>query len=147
MVCGRKGIEMEAVMRKGGVRFAMCAVLTLALAGVAIADQQTIKISEKAGVGKFFTDSKGMTLYIFKKDSPGKSACVGACVEKWPLYFREKVSVPDGVLGGDFGTINREDEKRQTTYKGSPLYYFAGDKAPGDLLGHGLGDVWFVAMP
>jgi predicted lipoprotein with Yx(FWY)xxD motif len=147
MVCGRKGIEMEAVMRKGGVRFAMCAVLTLALAGVAIADQQTIKISEKAGVGKFFTDSKGMTLYIFKKDSPGKSACAGPCVEKWPPYFREKVSVPDGVLGGDFGTINREDEKRQTTYKGSPLYYFAGDKAPGDLLGHGLGDVWFVAMP
>lgn len=134
-------------MRKGGVRFAMCAVLTLALAGVAIADHHTIKISEKAGVGKFLTDSKGMTLYIFKKDSPGKSACAGPCVEKWPLYFREKVSVPDGVLGGDFGTINREDEKRQTTYKGSPLYYFAGDKAPGDVLGQGIGDVWFVAMP
>jgi predicted lipoprotein with Yx(FWY)xxD motif len=138
---------MEVVMRKRAVLHAMCVVLTLALAGVASADNHAIKLSEKSGVGKFLTDSKGMTLYIFKKDSPGKSACAGPCVMKWPLYFREKVSVPDGVTGGDFGTINREDEKRQTTYKGSPLYYFAGDKAPGDLLGQGVGDVWFVANP
>ena len=134
-------------MRKRAVLHAMCVVLTLALAGAASADDHAIKLSEKGGVGKFLTDSKGMTLYIFKKDSPGKSVCAGPCVMKWPLYFREKVSVPDGVSGGDFGTINREDEKRQTTYKGSPLYYFAGDKAPGDVLGHGVGDVWFVANP
>lgn len=134
-------------MRKRAVLYAMCAVLSLALAGVALADNQAIKLSEKDGVGKFFTDSKGMTLYIFKKDSPGKSACAGPCVEKWPLYFRETVSVPEGVNAGNFGTITREDGKRQTTYKGWPLYYYAGDKAPGDSLGQGLGNVWFVANP
>jgi len=134
-------------MRKGAVLYAMYAVLTLALAGTALADNHAIKVSEKDGVGKFFTDSKGMTLYIFKKDFPGKSVCAGPCVEKWPLYFREKLSVPEGVKAGDFGTITREDGKRQTTYKRWPLYYFAGDKAPGDVLGQGLGNVWYVVNP
>ena len=134
-------------MRKRAVLYAMCAVLALALAGVALADDPTIKLSEKDGVGKFLTDSQGMTLYIFKKDSPGKSVCAGPCVVKWPLYFRQMVTVPEGLHAGDFGTITREDGKQQTTYKGWPLYYFEGDKAPGDVLGQGLGNVWFVANP
>ena len=134
-------------MRKKSVMYAMCAVLSLALAGVALADNHAIQLSQKDGVGKFLADSKGMTLYTFKKDSPGKSACTGDCVVKWPLYFREKVAGPEGVNAGDFDTITREDGNRQTTYKGWPLYYFVGDKAPGDVLGQGLGNVWFVANP
>jgi predicted lipoprotein with Yx(FWY)xxD motif len=134
-------------MRKRAVLYAMCAVLSLALAGVALADNHAVKLSEKAGVGKYLTDAKGMTLYIFKKDSPGKSACAGPCVAKWPLFFRAQVSAPVGVNGMDFGTITREDGLQQTTYKGSPLYYFASDKASGDVLGQAVGDVWFVANP
>jgi predicted lipoprotein with Yx(FWY)xxD motif len=134
-------------MRKKAVLYAMCAVLSLALAGAALADNHAIKLSEKSGVGKFLTDAKGMTLYIFKKDSPGKSVCAGPCVVKWPLYYREKVSAPEGVAAGDFGTITREDGKPQTTYKGLPLYYFSGDKAAGDVMGQGFGSVWFVANP
>jgi len=138
---------MEVVMRKKAVLYAMCAVLSLALAGVALADNHAVKLSEKAGVGKYLTDAKGMTLYIFKKDSPGKSACAGSCVAKWPPYYREKVSVPEGVNALEFGTITREDGLKQTTYKGSPLYYYVSDKAPGDVLGHAVGDVWFVVNP
>lgn len=134
-------------MRKRAVLFAMCAFLSLALAGVASADDHAIKLSEKDGVGKFLTDAKGMTLYVFRKDSPGKSACAGPCVEKWPLYSRGKVAVPEGVNAGDFGTITRQDGKAQSTYKGWPLYYFAGDKAPGDVKGQGLGNAWFVVNP
>ncbi|MGZ8474528.1 MAG: COG4315 family predicted lipoprotein [Candidatus Deferrimicrobiaceae bacterium] len=134
-------------MRRRAAFYAMCAVLSLALAGVAFADNHAVKLTQKDGVGKFLTDAKGMTLYIFKRDSPGKSVCEGPCVEKWPLYFREKVAVPEGVKAGDFGTIKREDGKKQTTYKGWPLYYYVGDKAPGDASGQGLGTVWFVANP
>ena len=134
-------------MRKRVVFSAMCAVLSLALAGAALADNHAIKLSQKDGIGKFFTDGKGMTLYVFKKDSPNKSVCAGPCVVKWPLYFRETVAAPEGLNAKDFGTISREDGKRQTTYKGWPLYYYDGDKAPGDFLGHGLGNVWFVANP
>ena len=134
-------------MRKGAVMFAMCAVLSLVLAGAAVADNHAVKVSEKDGVGKFLTDAKGMTLYIFRKDSPGKSACAGPCVEKWPLYSRETVAVPEGVNAGDFTAVAREDGKKQTAYKGMPLYYFAGDKKPGDVTGQGMGNVWFVANP
>jgi predicted lipoprotein with Yx(FWY)xxD motif len=145
--CWIRIIAMEDVMRKRAGLYAICAILSLALAGVALADNHAIKLSEKDGVGKFLADSKGMTLYIFKKDSSGKSVCEGSCLVKWPLYFREKVSVPEGVNAGDFSAITRGDGMRQSTYKGSPLYYFAGDKAPGDVQGQGLGNVWFVANP
>ena len=134
-------------MRKRAVMYAICAVLSLALAGAAFADNYAIRLSEKAGVGKFLTDSKGMTLYVFRKDSPGKSVCAGPCVVKWPVYYHEKVVAPEGLNAADFGTITREDGKRQTTYKGWPLYYYEGDKAPGDFFGQGIGDVWFVAKP
>jgi predicted lipoprotein with Yx(FWY)xxD motif len=50
-------------------------------------------------------------------------------------------------MAGDFGTITREDGKKQTTYKGMPLYYFAGDKKAGDVTGQGMGKVWYVANP
>ena len=134
-------------MRRRAVFYTMCAVLSLAIAGAALADHHAIKLSEKDGVGKYFTDASGMTLYLFRKDSPGKSVCEGPCVAKWPLYFREMVAAPEGLNAMDFGTITREDGKRQTTYKGWPLYYFAGDKAPGDTMGQGLGSVWFVVNP
>ena len=125
----------------------MVAVLSLALAVVAFADEYPIKLAEKGGIGKYLADSKGMTLYVFRKDSPGKSACAGPCVVKWPLYYHETVAVPEGLQAGDFGTITREDGKKQTTYKGFPLYYFDGDKAPGDVMGHGVGNVWYAAGP
>jgi predicted lipoprotein with Yx(FWY)xxD motif len=57
------------------------------------------------------------------------------------------VTVPEGLNAGDFGTVTREDGKQQTNYKGSPLYYFGGDKVPGDVQGQGVGNVWFVANP
>lgn len=119
----------------------------LLTAGVALADHHAVKVSQKDGVGSFLVDTKGMTLYYFKKDSPGKSACEGDCVAKWPLYFREAVAAKDGVKAEDFATITRADGQKQTTYKGMPLYYFVGDKNPGDTTGQGVKDVWFVVNP
>ena len=52
-----------------------------------------------------------------------------------------------GLSPGDFGNITREDGQKQVTYKGMPLYYFAGDKAPGDTAGQGVRDVWYAAAP
>ena len=62
----------------------------------------------------------------------------------------------------DFATITREASStggayggtgatQQLTYKGHPLYYYAGDAATrGKVEGHDLddsGDKWFVAAP
>lgn len=119
----------------------------LLTAGVVLADHHAVKISKKEGVGSFLVDTKGMTLYCFKKDTPGKSACEGDCVAKWPLYFREAVAAQDGLKAEDFGTITRADGQKQTTYKGLPLYYFSGDKNPGETAGQGVKDVWYVVTP
>jgi predicted lipoprotein with Yx(FWY)xxD motif len=126
-------------------RFAAALVIG-AVALAARADHHAVKVvTDKAGA--HLTDTKGMTLYTFKKDSPGKSACAGDCVAKWPLYFREKVAATGNLKESDFGTITREDGQKQTTYKGMPLYYFAADKAAGDVNGQGVRDVWYVAAP
>ena len=121
--------------------------LTLALAAPARADHHVVKVAKSDQAGSHLTDAKGMTLYVFKKDSPGKSACAGPCVTRWPLYFREKVGASGSLKESDFGTIAREDGQKQTTYKGLPLYYFVDDKAPGDTKGQGFKDVWTVATP
>ena len=129
------------------LRFATTLILVLLFGGTARSDDHTVKIATKDQVGSYLTDAKGMTLYVFKKDSPRKSACSGGCVTAWPLFYREKVGVPDTLQADDFATITREDGKKQTTYKGLPLYYFAGDKLPLDTNGQGVKDVWFVAAP
>ncbi len=106
-----------------------------------------IKIQQKASVGKYLTDAQGKTLYWFKKDSPGKSACSGACLEKWPIYYRETVAVPSGMKAGEFATITREDGKKQTAFRGMPLYYWVNDKAAGEIGGQGLNNLWYVIDP
>jgi len=109
----------------------------------------TVDVKSKEGIGKYLTDATGKTLYYFKKDTPGKSACAGPCVEKWPLFYSEKVVAPSGLDAKDFGMITRDDGKKQSTYKDMPLYYFFSDRNPGDTngQGQGLGGNWFVAEP
>jgi len=131
------------------VKFAVLAAVIVAFlaGGIALADHHAVKVAKKGGVGSYLTDIKGMTLYYFKKDTPGKSACENECVAKWPIYFVEKVAPKDGLKAEDFGIITRGDGKKQTTYRGMPLYFFVGDKAPGDTTGHGVKDVWSVVNP
>ena len=84
--------------------------------------------------------SNGMTVYAFTSDTAGsgKSACSGGCLVKWPALTVAAGATPtagDGVTG-QLGTITRADDGTlQVTYNGLPLYFFQGDKAPGDTNG------------
>lgn len=115
----------------------------------ALAAAATVDIKTKDGIGSYLTDEKGMTLYLFTKDSENKSVCVaaGGCLERWPIFYSEKADVAKGLKAADFGTITRDDGKKQTTYKGKPLYYFFKDKASGDTAGQGVGGVWYIVAP
>ena len=104
---------------------------------------ETVVISS----GGYLTDSEGMTLYIFTKDANGESACSGACLNNWPVYYSVDTKPGSGLDSSDFGVITRGDEEKQTIYKGQPLYYFAKDTVPGDTKGDGVNDVWFVVEP
>ena len=39
----------------------------------------TIDVAKNAQLGQILTDSKGNTVYVFAKDTNGKSACSGSC--------------------------------------------------------------------
>lgn len=134
---------------KGIVKFTVLTMVVIAVlaAGIALADHHAVKMAKKDGVGSYLTDIKGMTLYYFKKDTAGTGACEDKCLALWPVYFVETVAAKDGLDANNFGTITRADGKKQTTYKGMPLYFFAGDKAPGDTNGQGERDVWYVVNP
>jgi|GEM_PF-985169 len=106
-------------------------------------EQPTIRLS----AGNYIVDDKGKTLYFFTKDLKGDSNCSGECLNKWPVFYQEKISVSPGLNVPDFGTITRNEGNKQTTFKGWPLYYFSGDVSPGDIKGEGVGNVWFVARP
>lgn len=104
-----------------------------------------LQVLESAEVGKYLADKEGMTLYYFKKDTPGVSNCSGKCLENWPLFYAENIKATEGFHKKDFGTITREDGQKQTTYKGFPLYYFVKDQQAGDLKGQGVNNSWYVA--
>jgi predicted lipoprotein with Yx(FWY)xxD motif len=124
----------------------LSSLIILIVSGVVLAQAPgMVKTAEKAGLGAFLVDGNGMTLYHFKNDSAGKSMCSGSCIEKWPAYYAEKITTAPGLNTKDLGAIKRDDGKKQTTYKGQPLYYFSKDKKPGDTFGNGLGGVWHVA--
>lgn len=88
-------------------------------------------------------DGDGFTLYVFTEDSPGVSTCTGACAEAWPPVIAPAGGTSVGDLPAlDFGVVL--SGSGQVTYLDQPLYYYAGDSAPGDRNGEGVGGVWFA---
>jgi predicted lipoprotein with Yx(FWY)xxD motif len=78
----------------------------------------------------------------------GDSACYGGCAKTWPaLTVKGKPTVGEGLQASLLGTTTRTDGTAQVTYKGMPLYRFAGDAKPGDTKGQGLNKVWWVVAP
>ena len=103
---------------------------------------------ENTSLGKILEDSKGDTLYLFKKDAGTKSACTGACASAWPpLRVSGKPTVGNGASASMVGTTPRSDGKPQVTYNGHPVYTFTGDQSPGDTSGQGVnafGARWYA---
>jgi predicted lipoprotein with Yx(FWY)xxD motif len=108
----------------------------------------TVMVVQEEELGTYLVDSKGMSLYLFLKDEPGKSNCYETCAQNWPpLLVEGAPGAGEGVDAALLGTTTREDGTVQVTYNGWPLYYFAGDSAPGDTNGQDRGEVWYVLSP
>jgi len=96
--------------------------------------------------GPVLASSRGLTLYYYGEDKPhsGKSACTGTCATAWPP-LTAPVKAPAGVrLPGRIGVITRPNGVKQVTLNGYPLYFYIGDKAPGQVKGNGVGGSWHV---
>lgn len=117
---------------------------TSAMTGVAA----TVNLGKNSKYSSFLVDGKGMTLYLFTKDSPGTSTCAGSCATSWPPLLTNGTPVAGtGVDASKFGTFKHADGTTQVTYNGWPLYYFAKDQQPGDTTGDGVGSVWYLITP
>jgi predicted lipoprotein with Yx(FWY)xxD motif len=113
------------------------------LTTVALAQMSPAKTGDSAK-GKVLTNEAGMTLYVFDKDSVGKSACNGPCAGNWPPLMAAAAPMPMG----DYTIITRDDGSKQWAYKGRPLYNWKNDKAAGDITGDGfLNGAWHIAQP
>ena len=102
--------------------------------------------TETTRVGRVLASSRGLTLYYYGEDKPGSgtSVCTGACATAWPP-LAAPVKAPSGVrLPGPLGMITRPGGVKQVTLNGHPLYFYAGDKAPGQAAGNGIEGAWHV---
>jgi predicted lipoprotein with Yx(FWY)xxD motif len=98
-------------------------------------------------LGEIVADAAGMSLYIFLPDNAGDPTCAADCAQAWPPFTvadGAAASAGDGIDAAMLGTATHPEAGTQVTFNGWPLYYFAGDTAPGDTTGNGQGDVWYV---
>ena len=118
--------------------------ITLALTVSACASNaaQTDPVATStSALGDVMTTPEGLSLYTFAKDTQGVSNCYGGCAEKWPPFL---VST-DTTAKADLSVITRTNGDKQWAYKGMPLYTWVKDQKPGDINGHGIKNIWFIA--
>jgi predicted lipoprotein with Yx(FWY)xxD motif len=113
-------------MKKILVMLAVAAVLPVAGASGGSEAGQVLKL-RNTRYGPILFDGRDRVLYGFTRDRRGgKSACYGGCAAAWPVYFAKgKVTAMRGVKQSLIGTVRRRDGRRQVTYNGWPLYYYA----------------------
>ncbi len=101
-------------------------------------------------LGQVLVAANGMTVYLFMPDAQGDPTCTAACAQAWPPLTVDDAAAAtagDGADAGMVGSATHPEAGTQVTYNGWPLYFFAGDAAPGDTNGEGQGGVWYVLDP
>jgi predicted lipoprotein with Yx(FWY)xxD motif len=97
--------------------------------------------------GPMLFDERGQAIYLFDKETTAQPACYGECAAAWPpVYTRGEPRAAGGVRASLLGSIRRRDGRRQVTYAGRPLYYYAHEK-PGEVRCHNVdlnGGLWWV---
>jgi len=126
-------------------------VSLLALAAPAASAPRPSLTAHSSSYGRILFDGRGFVLYGFTKDPRGRSVCSGACAAAWPPYIvRSKPAAGTGANGKLIGTTRRANGKLQATYAGRPLYFYVGDRKPGQILCQNVrefGGLWLVVRP
>lgn len=100
--------------------------------------------------GPMLFDSKRQAIYVFENDRRNKSVCYGECARAWPpVLSKGEPRAGRGAKPALLGTLKRRDGRRQVTYAGKALYYYAHE-APGEVRCHNVdlnGGFWWVIGP
>lgn len=121
-------------------------------AGAASASSVTVSAKNVPGVGTVLVNGAGRTLYMLTSEKGGKITCTtsNGCIKFWP-----EINLPSGTTAAKAGTGVQQSllgtvkgaAGLEVTYKGWPLYTFAGDSAAGVAKGQGqtsFGGTWYV---
>lgn len=98
-----------------------------------------LELADRGDLGTIVVDGTGRTVYAFGRDTPAAPTCYDACEDTWLPVLA--TGDPAGGIGIDVAaakTVYRRDGSSQVTYKGQPLYHYAGDTAPNAANGQGL---------
>ena len=98
--------------------------------------------------GNVLVDGNGRALYLFTRDGTPRSHCYGACAGNWPpVLTAGKPRAGSGARANLLGIVRRRDGSTQVAYRGHPLYYYIGDRHPGQVLCQDVeefGGRWYV---
>ncbi len=108
----------------------------------------SLKTDDRGDLGRIIVDSSGRTVYAFTADPLNDATCYDICADTWlPLLAKGDPAGSIGIDASAVRTAPRRDGGEQVTYKGHPLYHYAGDKSDKDVGGQGLdlfGGEWHV---
>jgi len=128
-----------------------CVLLPLAVSSATGSEQTTPEqaypgeVSLQAtleGKERYVMAHSNVRLYVYEKDSPGKSNCTGGCAHAWPPLT---VGENDGPMG-NWTVVQREDGLEQWAYKGQPVYLYYHDSAS-DPQGYKPSQGWHYLEP
>jgi predicted lipoprotein with Yx(FWY)xxD motif len=110
----------------------------------------TLRVADSR-YGPIVVDRRGLTLYLFTRETGPASRCSGACARAWPpALVHGRLRAGHGIRRSLIGTIRRRDGARQLTYAGHPLYRYAPETRAGQILCQNVteyGGVWLVVNP
>ena len=108
------------------------AVLAIAPATARAESQAASTVSvQSSRFGPILFDGRGYVLYAFTRDPRSRSTCFGDCAAAWPPYrLSGTLRAGNGARAGFIGRTRGG----QITYAGRPLYYYIGDRRPGQIL-------------
>lgn len=114
-------------------------------AGTSTADLAVAQTS----LGEVLVDGQGKTVYVFDKDAKGAtaSACTDQCATTWPAVVATAATPTGDGVDADLASITGVSGEPQVTVDGLPVYTFAKDTAPGDVMGQGVMGKWWVLSP
>ena len=125
---------------------ALAALLALAPSAMAATVKQ-----RQSDYGRVLTDGRGHTLYLFTRDQARSSRCYGSCARAWPPFTTRRRPLAGRGLDPDLlGTVRRRGGRRQVTFRGHPLYFFVGDRKPGQIFCQDVfefGGRWLIVAP
>jgi predicted lipoprotein with Yx(FWY)xxD motif len=138
---------MDARIRRLAALLAVLGMAVTAPDAGAAGTKITVRGSE---FGSMLWGPKRQAIYVFQRDRRNASRCYGRCAAAWPpVYAKGRPVAGRGVRRSLIGTTRRRGGRRQVTYAGKPLYYYAHE-GPGEVLCHDVdlnGGLWWVVGP